>query len=1045
MKNKVWLLVVTLFVVHYGYAWEGTFLSETIASIEQQSKVRKVSGTVTDASGPVIGATVKVKNTKTGTITDFDGHFTLNIPVGATLVVSYIGYAEKEVVFRSENDLKIHLSENVQTLEEVQIIAYGSAKKVTITGAISSINSDDILKTPAGSITNALSGKIPGLSSVQGTGEPGADDATLYVRGVGSLSEGLSAPLVLVDGVERSFSQLDPNEIDDITVLKDASATAVFGVRGANGVILVTTKRGREGKARINFSTSFALQMPTRIPEFANSYEYATIYNQASLDAGTAKDDLPFTPEMLEGYKNHTNPYLYPDVNWADYMLKKSAPQTQHNFSISGGTKSVRYFMSLGVFTQDGLFKTFETDYNSGYRYNRYNYRINLDIDLTKSTLMKINLGGMLNNKRSPNYNNGTSTDLGRVYGDIYSATPFCAPGIIDGKYVTADPLHLPTGFQPISPIGNVYGYGYNTVYGNTLNFDFSLEQKLDFLTKGLKASIKGSYNSGTTQTKKRSGSGDMYEAAINADGSVNLKKKSEKSLLNYTEGFGKSRDWYVEAALNYQRNFGVHHFSALAMYNQTMKYYLKKVDYPEIPRAYVGFVGRVTYDYNTRYMADFSVGYNGSENFAPGHRFGLFPAGSLGWIVSEEKIMRHLKPYVSYLKLRVSYGVVGNDLVSGSERFLYLPDVYSANNGNYYNFGIDSSQKVVAAEESKKGNPNVTWETAAKQNYGVDLYLFDDRLKTTFDYFIEHRKDILLSRKILPGFLSVELPTMNLGKVDNKGYEISVKWEDKVKDFGYYIGVNLSYAKNTVVYQDEIPQPYSYMELTGKPVGSFQGYTSDGFFTEEEVANYAVEKGKTIPDYGDGFEPHAGDAKYKDLNHDNKVDYLDKGVIGYPKYPLFTGGLNFGFSYKGFDLSTTWQGAAKASRMLEDIWRNPFGALNTQSLLSYHVDNAWTPEKGNSAQAPKISFHNKTHNYDVSDLWLRDASYIRLKNIEVGYTLPKSIVQKMHISQFRIYLSGYNLFTFDKFGILDPETANTYFGNYPVVKVVNLGIKLSF
>lgn len=1045
MRNKVWLLMAVLLVVHSGEIWGDNSGSQT-AAVVQQAKEKQVSGTVADKLGPIIGATVMVKGTRTGVVTDLDGRFTLKVPTGATIVVSFIGYEDKVIPFKGESKLEIQLDENVHTLDEVQVIAYGTAKKVTITGAISSMNTEDILKTPSGSISNALAGKVTGLSSVQSSGQPGADDAKLYVRGVGSLNEGLSSPLVLVDGVERSFSQLDPNEVENITILKDASATAVFGVRGANGVILVTTKRGQEGKARMSFSTSYAMQFPTRIPEFANSYEYASVYNDAQRSSGIAEENLAFSPDKLEAFRTRSNLMAYPDVDWTDFLIKKSALQTQHNFTISGGAKAVRYFASLGVFTQDGLLETYETDYDSNYQYERYNYRVNLDIDVTKTTTMKINIGGILNDQQSPNCTNGSST-LPFLFREIYEAPPFAGAGIVDGKRIKTDPSIIPAGMGSLTdPLETFYGKGYKTSLGNTLNFDFTLEQKLDFVTKGLKLALKGAYNSGITQTKTRgSGNGDLYEAKINADGTVDLKKTHEKSALGYGVEYIKSRDWYVEAALNYQRNFGAHHVSALAMYNQSMRYY-PKGNWPGIPRAYIGLVGRVTYDYNTRYLLDVSMGYNGSENFAPGHRFGLFPAASLGWIISEEEFMKPLKPYVSYFKIRGSFGIVGNDRVNDNSRFLYLPDVYDLDgDGGGYNFGINTSQNVILGAESKKGNPDVTWETSAKQNYGVDLYLFNDHLKTTFDYFVEHRKDILASRQVMPGYLAVALPTANIGKVDNKGYEISVKWEDRYKDFQYHLGVNLSYAENTIVFMDEIPQPHSYMAKTGKPVGQSFGYKYDGFFTEEEAARYPSEKGNTMPDYGSGFVPHAGDVKYKDLNGDKSVDYRDKADIGHPLYPLLTGGVNMGFSYKGFDFSMTWAGAAKTSRMLEQIYREPFGEQNTKSLLTYLVDNAWTPEKGDNATAPRISFENKKHNYQASDLWLRDASYLRLKNIEVGYALPNALMKKWHLNQFRIYLSGYNLLTFDKLDVLDPEMTSTINSMYPIVKVVNVGVKLSF
>ena len=1041
MKNKMCLLAVALLLM---FSWNVG--ADTSASREaMQQSEEQVSGVVVDEYGPVAGAAIRVKDLLVGTITDADGKFFIGLSEGAVLVVSFLGYQDREVVWHGEDNLTIKLEPDSELLDEVQVVAYGTVKKVTVTGAISSMNSSDVMKTPTGSITNALSGKISGLASVQSKGQPGEDDATLYVRGVGSLSTDLSSPLVLVDGVERSFSQLDPNEIADITVLKDASATAVFGVRGANGVILVTTKRGEEGKVKINVSTSYAVQIPTRIPEFADSYDYAVTYNQAALESGTPEADLPFTTAMIEGYRTHSSPYVYPDVDWADLMLRKAALQTQHNFTMSGGTKTVRYFVSLGAYTQEGLYRVYETDYNSNYRYNRYNYRINLDVDITKSTLMKINLGGRLSNQRTPNYNNATSTDLGKFFQEIYNTVPFISAGIVDGKYVKVDSRLLPSSFNTTDPLQNIYGRGYRVALGNTLNFDFILEQKLDFITKGLNLSLKASYNSGVTQTKTREGWGDMYEAGIDSENNVYLSKTQEKTTLSYSESYGLSRDWYVEAALNYARDFGHHHVSALAMYNQSMKYYPAGT-YQGIPRAYVGFVGRVTYDYDTRYMADFSVGYNGSENFAPGQRFGLFPAGSIGWIITEEKFMEPLKPWLSYLKLRASYGIVGNDNTGDNARFLYLPDSWTiTGDGKGYSFGTGNSSNVPVAAESKIGNPNVTWETAAKQNYGVDLQLFDHRLKASFDYFIEHRRNILISQKTRPSYLAMQLPTMNLGKVDNKGYEISVKWEDRVKDFSYYVGVNLSYAKNTIVFQDEIPQEYDWMMATGKPVGTYFGYQADGFFTEEEAARYETEKGKTMPDYGDGMSFKAGDVKYKDLNGDMKIDYRDKSAIGYPIYPLFTGGLNLGFTYRGFDLSMTWTAATKTSRMLEQIWRIPFGEMNTQSLLQYHIDNQWTPEKGDASKEPRISFENKRHNYEDSDLWLRDASYLRLKNMEIGYSLPANVIKKMKLSQFRIYVSGFNLLTFDKLKILDPEQTNTYSGDYPLVKVVNFGLKLGF
>lgn len=1049
MRNRVWLFAFALLVLYAGKTWGSDIHAQSV-NTTQQAREKVVTGTVSDDMGPVAGATVMVKGTTHGVITDMDGKFTLKLPVGKTLVVSFVGFTNKEIVYKGESELKITLTEDVTQLQEVQVVAYGTTKKVTVTGALSSVKSDEIMKSPVGSIANALSGKVPGLASVQSSGQPGADDATLYVRGVGSLTTDLSSPLCLVDGVERSFTQLDPNEIEDITVLKDASATAVFGVRGANGVILVTTKRGQQGKAKISFSTSMAVQMPTNIPEFANSYEYATAYNTAQLRDGVKEENLMFSPEIVEAFRTNSNPVLYPSTDWTDLLIRNSAIQTQHNLSISGGSERVRYFASLGVFTQDGLFTTFDNGNDKGFKYNRYNYRVNMDIDVTKTTAVKVNLGGRLSSQRQPNYNNGTYTDISYLFDNIYSAVPFSGAGVVDGKWIVGDKATFGSFGTLNDGLGAYYGKGYNTNTGNTINFDFALEQKLGFVTKGLKAHIKGAYNSGVTYNKRREGRIENYQAVKNGENGYLLKKSQESQTLGWSQPTPtQSRDWYLEAALNYQREFGNHHVSALAMYNQTMKYYYSNSQFPGIPRSYVGFVGRLTYDWKTRYLVDLSLGYNGSENFAEGHRFGTFPAGSIGWILSEEKFMQALKPAVNYLKIRASFGIVGNDIVSDGSRFLYLPDNYTLNTGgnNSISLGSTSNNRLPGAKESKVGNPNVTWETAAKQNYGVDLHFFDSRLKTSFDYFIEHRKDILISRQLNPGYLAISLPIVNMGKVDNKGFEVTVRWEDRIQDFGYHIATNWSYAKNKVIFKDEIPQPYEWMCQTGRPVGQQFGYVTDGFFSQEDVDNYESLRGTEggIPDHGDSFSPKAGDVKYRDLNGDHKINENDVSAIGYPTYPLLNGNVQAGFSWKGFDFSMTWAGAFKTSRMVSSIYRTPFGQTGTNSLMKYMIDDAWTPEKGNSAKAPAISLTgSKTNNYQNSDLWLRDASYVRLKNIELGYSFPKQLLQKIHVGSLRLSVSGYNLLTFSDLDFCDPES-NPNGRAYPLIKIVNFGLKVGF
>lgn len=1014
-----------------------------VHGVSQQDKLIDVQGTVSDDTGSIVGASVKIVGSKTGTVTDINGVFHLKVPTGAKLEISSVGYETKVIFFKGERNLQVRLHETAVALDDVQVIAYGTTRKVTVTGALSSVNSQELLKSPVASMSNALTGKISGLSSVQSSGQPGADNAQLFIRGVGSLSTSLSRPLILVDGVERSFTQIDPNEVDNVTVLKDASATAVFGVRGANGVILVTTKRGSKNKPRVSFSSSVGIQMPSRVPEFANSYEWASEFNKAQRHDGVADNMLAFTEDDLEKFRTHSSPLTHPDVNWTEMMIRNAAVQSQHNLNISGGTDRVKYFASLGVFSQEGLFKVFKNRNDKGFKYNRYNYRVNLDIDVTRTTAAKINLGGYLNNRREPNYNNGSSSSITYLFRDLYSAVPFSGAGLVDGKRIRMNSNQFKIGNLQ-DGLNIYYGKGYNTTANNTLNFDFTLTQRLDFLTRGLNFHVKAAYNSGVTIVKRREGREPFYEPVLTPEGEVALKLVETYQKLGFAEGDGLSKNWYFEGAFNYKRNFGKHHVSALAMYNQTMKYYPSST-YPDIPRSYVGLVGRATYDYMTKYLADFSMGYNGSENFAKGHRFGFFPAGSLGWIVSEEPFFKPLRSTVSYLKFRASLGKVGNDITSDSSRFLYLPDTYVISAGTY-SFGTTTSTKVRGASEGKVGNPDVTWETATKQNYGVDMKLLGNRLTFNFDYFIEHRRNILISRGVIPVYLAVQLPTVNLGKVNNKGYEVSLRWEEKVKNVRYYIGGNLSYAKNKIIFRDEITYPYEWMQRTGKPVGQGFGYVFDGFFTEEEAANYDQLKGKEggIADQGSGFIPLAGDVKYKDLNGDMKIDEKDVRDIGYPGYPLYSLGLNMGLSWKGFDFSVTFAGAFQTSRLLSLPYRIPFGEMNNWSLMRYMIDDAWTPEKGDAATAPAISLRSKSHNYLDSDLWLRNASYLRLKNIEVGYSFPKRITKSLRLNTLRVAVSGYNLLTFDNLKISDPEI-NPDGRTYPLIKILNFGLNIGF
>ena len=733
------LLFCTGFIASHPLVVSAADKVMAVQLIHQQQTIK---GIVVDASGePVIGANVVVEGTTMGTITDFEGTFSISVPKNGKIKISFIGYKDQVLTPQSGKNLRVVLEDDSQMLGEVQVVAYGAQKKVSITGAISSMKGEDLLKTPAASMSNVLSGQITGISSVQYSGEPGADEADLYVRGIATWNN--AKPLIQVDGVEREFSQIDPNEVESITVLKDASATAVFGVRGANGVILITTKRGAEGKAKISFSTSAGVNLRTKQLEFANSYQYASYYNDLQVNDGGVPT---FTEEQLIKFRDHTDPILYPDINWIDYCMNKAAFQSQHNVNISGGTDRMRYFVSAGMFTQDGMFKQLAASDNFNFNYKRYNYRANLDFDATKTTLISVNIGGRIETKRTPE----SGEDQNQLFRKLYWAVPFAGAGIVDGKRVVSNADYLP--FTGSDGLNSYYGKGFRSTTTNVLNVDLVLDQKLDFITKGLSFKLKGSYNTSYWTQKIASSSMAVYTPVLHDDGSIGYRKSGSDSQLSYSRnsnGEGKSRDWYMEAALNYSRKFGDHNVTGLVLYNQSKRYYPGGT-YDDIPSAYVGFVGRATYDYKTRYMAEFNVGYNGSENFAPGKRYGLFPAGSIGWIVSEESFFKPLKKVINYFKVRASVGMVGNDN-NGNNRFLYLPDAYILNDDGYF-FGTNAGNKKPGAYEASKSNADVTWEKSVKQNYGIDFSILNEKLNISLDYFKENRRDILSS----PDYLSL-------------------------------------------------------------------------------------------------------------------------------------------------------------------------------------------------------------------------------------------------------------------------------------------------
>lgn len=1035
-----------------------------LMSVQSFAQNIRVEGKVVDEYGEgVIGAGVVVQGTTNGTITDIDGSFVLpSVANGAILEVSCLGYETQTV--KATGTLTITMAVDSRMLEESVAIAYGSQKKVTITGAVSAVNGEGLLKAPVANVANALQGNLPGVSAVQASGMPGDDEPVIRIRGVGSLNS--AEPLVLVDGVERPFSQLDANEIESISVLKDASATAVYGVRGANGVILVTTKRGSVGKASVTATLNTSMQTISKFVDFADSYTYGKMWNYTAItDAlpmsqwpGTATisdytpyadNGIRFTQDVMEHFRTGDMPRTFPNTDWIDYIMKDAAWQEQANVNVNGGTEKVRYFVSAGFLNQNSLFKTFSNDKHETFDFQRLNYRANLDIDVTKHSQLSITLGGRMQNR------NTMGGGEGFLFRYLQGATPYAGIGIDEeGRHVISD-VNL-VGQYDRDALSNYYGLGYVNQSTNVLNFDIQYKLDMSFITKGLEFKAKASYNSDYTAEKNREngfGTGVNYVATI-VDGQEVLRKENVTWPTPYSEGKWGNRNWYAEASFNYARSFGKHNVGGLLLYNQSKSYYPWDSDgniYQSIPKGYVGLVGRVTYDYATKYLLDLNIGYNGSENFAPGKRYGLFPSVSAGWIVSEEPWWQGMKKYIGYLKFRGSFGLVGNDSTNGA-RFLYLPGAWQFYQGSMTtnpqkrgaNFGT-SGDWLQAVKELTSGNPNVTWETARKINVGVDAAFFRDRLNAYVDFFWEDRNGILVSNaSTLPAVTSLPSSYVNEGRVKNHGFEVTLNWEDKIGDFRYSISPNVSFARNKVIEMLEVEPMYAYLKHTGLPVGQPFAYELFEFYQPGTEDRYMEKYGVDMPDQN--LDLKYGDCVFVDLNGDGKVDENDQHAVGYTATPEIIYSLNAQLHWKGLDFSMLWTGADHVSRTLNGYFRDQFGSTNTSALTQWVADNSWT-EDNMDAILPRISFDHRVHNNRNSSAWMIDSKYIRLKNVELGYTFNRR-KDSAFFNYVRVYLSGQNLLTFATFDGNDPEAPGAgldYGVRYPMTRVFNIGAQINF
>lgn len=1010
---------------------------------QTQAQQFTVTGKVTRQSNgePLPGATVTIKGTSTGVTTNETGSFTITVPAaGATLVISFTGMTSQEIIARTAADLSITLEES--TLTDVVIVGYGQQRRTNVTGSIATIKTKELLQSPVADLSNALQGRVPGVITKQGSGEPGRDGAAIYIRGNSTYGATME-PLFVVDGIVRlgrDFSQLDGNEVESINVLKDASAAAIFGVRGANGVILATTKRGKSGKMTASYSFNYGFQQVTKFNNNVGSYEYATLLNEALLNDGLG---IAYTNDQIEKFRTGEDPVLYPNTNWQKLVLGGTAPMMQHNLSFSGGNDKSRYFVSLGYLDQDGLY--------SSLNFKRYNARINLDLKATATTKVSLDLYGRLEKREAP---------------------PIGISGIFE--HTLRNPPTIPAyypgvGYAQIGSYVNTLraidpAAGYDRSENNTILTSLSVEQQVPWV-KGL--SVKGVFAYDKRMNYNKTWNDNVYLYTKNTStGNFDRSAYNNPSL---SEGYAQQDQTELQAHLNYNRRFGKHGVSALVLLLQQERpgnqfgasrsgyefsffdilsqgpatnasgVITESINGTKDKFALRSAAARLNYDFNDTYLFQASLRADESENFASSYRRGYFPAFSAGWVISNEKFMDNLRPTVEYLKLKGSWGQLGSDNIGN--RFLYLSR-YEAVSNNYAIGGV-----ILPGLNPIASNPLVTWETSTKADIGLEAKLLKGLLDVEFDVFHERRKDILAIRYAeVPATYGGPLPAENVGEVENKGIELSLGHSRRVsEDLSYNVRANITYAKNKIIKAPEGANVPAAFRAVGHSIGSFYGYKAIGIL--KDSATFKAYNKTTA------FPVGLGDIMYEDLNNDGKINDADRQYLQVGPVPEVVYGISAGLNYKGFELNVLFQGA---TRMYQQLTLNAgFPFFNGGRVTKEWLDR-WTPDNPN-ARFPRLTTNSSatTNNYQIpagptygtggNSFWIKDASYLRLKNIELAYTFKPSLLQAVGISQLRVYATGQNLVTFTKLENVDPENTQATGWYYPQQAVYNFGINLQF
>ncbi|CAG9926765.1 Outer membrane TonB-dependent transporter, utilization system for glycans and polysaccharides (PUL), SusC family [Bacteroides ovatus] len=1043
-----------------------------------QSNKITVSGTVLDktTNDPLIGVSVVVKGVaNAGTITDMDGKFTLKLPYAeAPLVFSYLGYQPQEIVPGAKKELTVLLQEDTKALQEVVVVGYTKQRKETMIGSVATITTKDLTQSPTANINNALAGRLPGLIVNQyAGGEPGVDQSELFIRG--KATYGNQSAIVIVDGIERDMSYLAPDEIETFTILKDASATAAYGIRGANGVIVITTKRGKAAeKATVNLKASIGINQPIGFPEYLGSADYATLYNEARLnDAKMTGADISslnlFSQQAIDNFrraKGDNSDGLGYDWDYYDFAFKPGL-QEDVSLSIRGGTDKVRYYVLANYFSQGGNYKYSNAgEYDSQTKFTRYNFRSNIDININRYLSTRLDLGARITDRNAP------GTTAGRLM-TICATQPPYLPILVEEnahpqneEYIQQNPRGMLYGdnIYRYNLLGELSRTGYLNEKNTYLNGSFAMNLDMEFLTKGLKAEVMFSYDASEGRWINRKldtykdgyreypkyatfmpieGS-DAYMAGGHYTGAY---KTGNKYDIDQTIGNGFSHNasdgrTYIQARLDYNRLFSNRHeVTAMLLANRGNRTVNNELAYHS-----QGITGRFAYYYNQKYLMEFNFGYNGSENFAPGKRYGFFPAGSIGWVVSEEEFMKKAS-WIDFLKVRASYGLVGSDNVSS--RFPYLA-FYGGGSG--YDFGNNFGTNVGGTSEGNLANANLTWEKARKLNVGIDFTTLNQRLALTIDAFYEYRFDIITDMNSdgimgYPDIVGKDAALQNLGEVSNRGVDIELSWNDKIgKDFRYYIRPNLTFSRNRLEYKAEVACKNSWRKETGKRLYENFVYVFDHFVADQEEADRLNKIG-----YQPWGQLIPGDVVYKDLDRNGVIDDEDRTAMGNPRSPELMFGIPFGFQYKNFDFSVLLQGATKSSILLNGAAVFDFPQFEQDKIgrvKKMHLDR-WTPETAATAKYPALHYGTHDNNKNGnSSLFLYDASYLRLKNVEIGYNVSPKLLRKFHVQQARIYVQGLNLLTFDKLGDvdIDPETKSGDGASwYPIQKVFNFGIDITF